>query len=73
MDACISKVGATSLLQSSGRSAFVNCMQNLVPPAKQEAFKNCISSAAVSDKLWTSEGRTTFIQTSVPNCVNQVA
>jgi hypothetical protein len=73
VDVCVQKAGATALLTSSGRSDFVDCMKSLVSPAKQEQFKNCITSAATSDKLWTSEGRTKFTNESLPNCVNAAA
>ena len=68
--ACLSKTGTSGLLTSSGRSELVNCLKNIVPPAEQQAFKSCITSAAVSDKVWTSDGRSKFTNTSVPNCVN---
>jgi hypothetical protein len=68
--ACLQKTGVTGLLSSSGRSDLVNCLAAIVPPAERQAFKGCLSSAAVSDKVWTSHGRSTFINTSVPNCVN---
>jgi hypothetical protein len=58
------------MLSSSGRSELVNCLKGLVPPDKQQAFKNCVTSAAVSDQVWTSDGRSKFTNTSVPNCVN---
>jgi curli biogenesis system outer membrane secretion channel CsgG len=70
VNVCVQKTGATALLSSSGRNDFVNCMKSLVPPGKQEAFKNCISSAATSDQLWTSAGRAKFTNESLPNCVN---
>lgn len=70
---CIHKTGTAALLSSSGRSELGNCIKSVVPPAKQEAFKNCITSAAGSDKLWTSDGRSKFMNTSLPNCLNSVA
>jgi hypothetical protein len=70
--ACISKTGVTRLASSSGRTELVNCLQAIVPPAEQQAFKQCVTSAALNDKVWTSDGRTKFTDTSVPNCVNQV-
>jgi hypothetical protein len=73
LDTCIKQTGATSLLQSSGRTQFVNCMKSLVPPAKQQQFKSCITSAVESDKLWTSAGRSKFANESLPNCVNAAA
>ena len=68
--ACLQKTGTSGLLTSSGRSELVNCLKNIVPPVDQQAFKSCIASAAVSDKVWTSDGRSKFTNTSVPNCVN---
>jgi ABC-type phosphate transport system substrate-binding protein len=70
--ACISKTSVSDLLSSSGRTELVNCLKAIVPPAEQEAFKNCITTAATGDQVWTSDGRTKFINESVPNCVNQV-
>lgn len=69
--ACINKTGVSGLLSSSGRTELVNCLKGIVPPAQQEAFKNCMTSAATSDKVWTSDGRTKFINTSVPACLDQ--
>lgn len=68
--ACLSKTGVTGLLSSSGRSELGNCLKSIVPPARQEAFKNCVTSAATSDKIWTSDGRSKFMNTSLPNCLN---
>ena len=73
LDTCIKQTGATALLQSSGRTQFVNCMKSLVPPAKQEQFKTCLTNAVKSDKLWTSAGRSKFTNESLPNCVNAAA
>jgi hypothetical protein len=70
VNVCVQKTGATALLSSSGRTDFINCMKALVPPGKQEQFKNCLTSAATSDKLWTSQGRAKFTNESLPNCVN---
>jgi hypothetical protein len=68
--ACIQKTGTSGLLTSSGRSELADCLKNLVPPVDQQAFISCVTSAAVSDKVWTSDGRTKFTNTSVQNCVN---
>jgi hypothetical protein len=73
VNSCIAKTGATKLLTTSGRTEFVNCMKSMVPPAKQEAFKSCITSAAESDKLWTSAGRAKFTNVSLPSCVDAAA
>jgi len=73
VDTCVQKAGATSLLTSSGRTEFVDCMKSLVPPAKQEQFKNCITTAATHDQLWTSAGRQKFTNESLPNCVDAAA
>jgi hypothetical protein len=70
---CVSKTGATALLSSSGRTDFINCMEALVPPAQRAAFKTCITSAVTGDKIWTSAGRETFINQSLPNCMNASA
>jgi hypothetical protein len=70
VSACFQKTGATALLSSSGRTEFVNCLQNVVPPAQRDAFKTCVTTALKSDKIWTSEGRTKFTNESLPNCVN---
>jgi hypothetical protein len=70
--ACFQKTGTSGLLTSSGRSELVDCLKGLVPPDKVNAFKNCLTSAATSDKVWTSEGRAKFTNESVPNCVNSV-
>jgi hypothetical protein len=68
--ACLQKTGTSGLLTSGGRSDLVNCLKNIVSPAEQEAFKNCLTSAAVSDQIWTSDGRSKFINTSLANCLN---
>jgi hypothetical protein len=68
--ACLQKTGTSGLLTSSGRSDLVNCLKNIVPPVEQQAFKNCLTSAAVSDQIWTSDGRSKFINTSLANCLN---
>ena len=73
LDTCIKQTGATALLQSSGRTQFVNCMKSLVSPAKQEQFKTCLTNAVKSDQLWTSAGRSKFTNESLPNCVNAAA
>ena len=71
--ACLQKTGTSGLLSSSGRTELVNCLKGLVPADEVTAFKNCLTSAATSDQVWTSAGRTKFTQTSVPNCVNSVS
>jgi hypothetical protein len=68
--ACLQKTGTSGLLTSGGRSDLVNCLKSIVPPAEQQAFKNCLTSAAVSDQVWTSGGRSKFINTSLANCLN---
>jgi hypothetical protein len=71
VNVCVTKIGGvTGLVDSSKRTDFINCMQNLVPADKVDAFKSCITSAATSDKIWTSDGRTKFTNDSLPNCVN---
>jgi len=71
--ACISKTGVSDLLSSSGRTKLVNCLTSIVPPEKQQAFKSCVTSAAVSDQIWTSDGRTKFINTSLVTCLDQAS
>jgi hypothetical protein len=71
VNVCVTKIGGvTGLIDSSKRIDFINCMQSLVPADKVDAFKSCITSAATSDKIWTSDGRTKFTNDSLPNCVN---
>jgi hypothetical protein len=70
LNVCLQKTGTTALLSSSGRTEFIDCMKTLVPPASQEAFKTCMTTAVTSDKLWTSDGRTKFVNESLPNCMN---
>lgn len=67
---CLKQTSVHALLSSSGRDKLLNCLESIVPPAKREAFKNCVTSAATSDRVWTSEGRTKFINESIPNCVD---
>ena len=71
--ACVQKTGTSALLTSSGRTEFVNCLKSLVPPAKQQAFKDCVTSAAVNDQLWTSAGRSKFTNESLQTCLNAAA
>lgn len=71
--ACVQKTGTGALLSSAGRTQLVNCLKGLVPADKLTAFKSCVTTAAKNDKLWTKAGRTKFTDTSVPNCVDQVA
>lgn len=70
---CVRKTGPTKLLQASGRSQFVTCMEGLVPPAKQAQFKTCITNAFESDRLWTTGGRSKFTNQSLPSCLNAAA
>jgi len=71
VNVCVSKVGGvTELLDSTKRTDFINCMKSLVPADKWDSFKSCITSAATSDKIWTTDGRTKFTNVSLPNCVN---
>jgi energy-coupling factor transporter ATP-binding protein EcfA2 len=71
--ACIQKTGTSGLITSSGRTELANCLKGVVPPAEQQAFKTCITSAAVNDKVWTSDGRSKFTNTSVPGCLDTAA
>lgn len=68
--ACIQKTGTSALFTSTGRTEFVNCLQNIVPPAERQAFKDCVTSAAVNDKIWTSDGRSKFTDMSMPDCLD---
>lgn len=70
LNTCISRVGATNLLSSTGRSRFTSCMETLVPGAKRQQFRNCIASAVEKDELWTTAGRTKFRDQSLPSCLN---
>lgn len=67
---CLKQTSVHDLLSSAGRDKLLNCLESIVPPAKREAFRSCVTSAATSDRVWTSEGRTTFINESIPNCLN---
>lgn len=71
--ACVQKTGANGLLTSSGRTELVDCLKGIVSPARQQAFKDCVTSAAVNDKVWTGDGRSKFINTSVPGCLDTAA
>ena len=71
--ACLQHTGTAGLLTSSGRSQLVTCVENIVPPAEREAFKNCMASAAVSDQVWTKAGREKFTGTSLEACLNTAA
>jgi hypothetical protein len=68
--ACLQHTGAAGLLTSSGRSQLITCVENIAPPAKRGAFKNCMASAAVSDQVWTKAGREKFTGTSLEACLN---
>jgi hypothetical protein len=71
--ACLQQVGAAGLLTSSGRSQLITCVENIVPPAERAAFKTCMTSAAVSDQVWTKAGRQRFTSTSLEACLNTAA
>jgi hypothetical protein len=71
--ACLQQTGTAGLLSSAGRSQLVTCLENIVPPAEREAFKNCMASAAVSDQVWTKAGREKFTSTSLEACLNNAA
>lgn len=68
--ACVQKTGKSALTDSAARDQLISCLQNIVPPAQRQAFKNCVLGAAVTDKIWTSDGWDKFINTSLQNCVN---
>jgi hypothetical protein len=71
--ACLQHVGAAGLLTSSGRSQLITCVENIVSPAERAAFKNCMTSAAVSDQVWTKAGRQKFTGASLEACLNTAA
>ena len=71
--ACLTHTGAVGLLSSAGRSQLVTCLENIVPPAERQAFKSCMTSAAVSDQVWTKAGRQKFTGTSLEACLNEAA
>jgi hypothetical protein len=71
--ACLQQTGTAGLLSSSGRSQLVTCLENIVPPAERAAFKTCMTSAAVSDQVWTKAGRGKFTSTSLQACLNTAA
>jgi hypothetical protein len=70
--ACVNRTPTTKLLRSSGRQQLINCLEQLVPPAKQDKFKQCVANAAVTNKVWTKAGRSTFENLSVAKCITQV-
>lgn len=67
---CVNKTGVTNLAKPSGRTAVIDCVKSLVPPAKQGQLKDCITKAAKNDKIWTQDGRSKFLSVDGPNCVN---
>lgn len=75
---CIDKIGSTGLAGSAGRTELADCIENLesldggISSDEDDAFEHCLIAAAAADKVWTSEGRTKFTDTSVPDCLNQV-
>ena len=71
--ACLTHTGAVGLLSSAGRSQLVTCLETIVPPAERQAFKSCMTSAAVSDQVWTHAGRQKFTGTSLEACLNEAA
>ena len=71
--ACLQQTGTAGLISSAGRSQLVTCLENIVPPAEREAFKNCMVSAAVGDQVWTKTGREKFTSTSLEACLNNAA
>jgi len=70
---CLQRTGTAGLLSSSGRSQLVTCLEGIVPAAEREAFKNCMTSAAVSDQVWTKAGRAKFTGASLEACLNSAA
>ena len=70
---CVQRTGTARLFSSAGRSQLITCLENIVPPAEREAFKNCMVSAGVSDQVWTKAGREKFTSTSLEACLNNAA
>jgi hypothetical protein len=66
---CVNKAGTTGMLSSAGRTAVINCVQNLVPPGKRAAVKSCLSHAVARDKVYTASGRETFESKDAPDCL----
>jgi hypothetical protein len=71
--ACLQHAGTAGLLSSAGRSQLVTCLGNIVSPAERAAFKTCMTSAALSDQVWTKAGRTKLTSTSLEACLNTAA
>jgi len=75
---CIDKIGSSQLVSSSAWRELADCLEiserldDDISPGDDDAFEHCLIAAASIDKVWTSEGRTKFTNTSVPNCLNQV-
>jgi hypothetical protein len=75
---CIDKIGSSGLVSSAGRTELADCLENFerldddISSDEDDAFEHCLIVAAANDKVWTSEGRTRFTNTSVPDCLNQV-
>ena len=71
--ACLQQTGTAKLLSSAGRSQLLTCLENIVSPAEREAFKNCMTSAVLSDQVWTKAGWDKFTSTSLEACLNNAA
>jgi hypothetical protein len=69
--ACVNNTKPTQWLSKSGRQQVVDCLKNLVPPAQQDKFKQCVANTAATDKVWTKAGRATFENEGVATCVTQ--
>jgi hypothetical protein len=67
---CVNKAGAAGMVTSSGRTAAINCMENLVPPDKRAELKTCLSHAVARDKVDTASGREAFESKDGPDCLN---
>jgi hypothetical protein len=68
---CLDATPTIKLVSSDGRQQVITCLKGLVPEAKQDQFKQCVASAAATDKFWTKAGRETFENSGVATCVTQ--
>lgn len=76
---CVDKIGTRALQTPIGRRGLAECVENYgkldhdISDDDDDSFENCLTSAAAADKVWTSEGRAKFTQTSVHDCLNQAS
>jgi hypothetical protein len=69
---CVNGTPTAKLLTKDGRQQVITCLKGLVPADKQDAFKQCVATAAANDKVWTADGRSKFENEGVAACVTQV-